>query len=248
MHYPYTGTVRTNKGGRYELKTKIIRLDNAFSTNDIAKDLKKEGEDVFVVAKRQSGGRGTKGRSFSSKEGGLYFSRLIFPKNLPAKNAFTLMQGAAASVCQTLISLGLAPVIKWPNDIYVNGKKICGILIENSLSGDRIHASIIGVGLNVNNELPAELKEIATTVRKETGEIHSLSAVEEKLFSLMETEEIYQSYTSYLGFLGERVMLVFADGTEREAVLLGVDEVGALLVQTATGEEKFFAAEVSLRV
>ena len=230
------------------MKTKIIRLDNAFSTNDIAKDLKKEGEDVFVVATKQSGGRGTKGRSFSSLEGGLYFSRLTFPKNLLAKNAFTLMQGTAAAVCQTLASLGLAPVIKWPNDIYVGGKKICGILIENSLSGERIHASIIGVGLNVNNEMPKELKPIATTVREQTGKIHSLAAVEERLFSLMEAEDAYRSYTDYLGFLGERVRLVFADGGEREAVLIGVDEVGALLVQTETGEEKFFAAEVSLRV
>lgn len=230
------------------MKTKIVRLETVGSTNDYAKDLRKNGENLFVVAKAQSGGRGTKGRSFSSDAGGLYFSKLTFYKTLKAKDAFKIMQGAAAAVCETLSSFGLSPQIKWPNDIYVNGKKICGILIENALSGENISSSIVGVGLNINNALQGELLDIATTVQTETGKTLALSEVEDKLFSLMEDESVYEKYPTYLGFLGQTVRLLFADGTERTGVPTGVDGDGALAVQTEKDVEKFFAAEVSIRL
>lgn len=68
------------------------------------------------------------------------------------------MANASVAVCRTLENYGLTAEIKWPNDVYVQGKKICGILIENVFSGDRISSSVVGIGVNVNNSLPEELK------------------------------------------------------------------------------------------
>ena len=147
----------------------IERFDEIASTNDCLKEKRAEGIDRIAIAKAQPGGRGTKGRSFSSNVGGLYLSALRFYENLSAKDGFKIMAGAAVAVCKTLKNAGVEPCVKWPNDVHVNGKKICGILIENTLSGDKISSSIVGVGINVSNRLPEELKEIATTLNMETG-------------------------------------------------------------------------------
>ena len=225
----------------------IERFEKISSTNDYAKEKRSEGKNLLVFASSQTGGRGTKGRSFSSDIGGLYFTALSFYENFPASQAFTIMQGVAAAVCKTLTHFGLQPKIKWPNDIFVNGKKICGILIENAFSGSEIRSSVVGVGLNICNELPAELTEIATTVSRETGKEICVAKVEEvfldKLFEGTEKGE----YESYLGWLGEEVTLLIGDKKQR-ASLVGVDDAGALVVKTEKGVEKFASAEISVRV
>ena len=139
-----------NERGRVEMKR--IFLEETESTNKYAKAQRGAGENLLVVAERQTGGKGTKGRSFCSKKGGVYLSLLTFYQDFPASNAFQIMQGAAAAVCETLAFFGLSPKIKWPNDVYVGGKKICGILIENALKGRYIGSSVVGIGLNVFNE------------------------------------------------------------------------------------------------
>ena len=150
--------------GRYQMK--IVRFEEISSTNDYVKEQKSLGENLIVIAKRQTGGKGTKGRSFSSNEGGVYLTKLVFYDNFPADKVFLVMARTAVAVCKTLESFSLKPVIKWANDVFVNGRKICGILIENSFSGKNISSSIIGVGLNVNNPLPEELSSIAISMRE----------------------------------------------------------------------------------
>ncbi len=222
------------------------RFDCLPSTNDYAKAKRAEGKNLIVVAKTQSGGRGTKGRSFDSGVGGLYMSKLTFYEDLPSSRAFTIMQNAATAVCETLAALGVRAQIKWPNDILVGGKKICGILIENTFSEGRVHNAVVGIGLNVYNRLPDELKEIAVTAFDCTGKKYSLKKVEKTLLKKLNEEGIGNRYARYLGFVGERVVLHCAD--ERvSAVVLGVDEEGNLLAETVNGEEKFSSAEVTLR-
>ena len=109
------------------------RFDEIDSTNEYAKTKRQEGKDLIVTAKRQIGGRGTKGRSFSSEEGGVYLTKLSFYDNFPAKEAFKIMAQAAVAVCETLQYYGLQPKIKWVNDVYVNDKKICGIFCKQLL-------------------------------------------------------------------------------------------------------------------
>ena len=150
-------------------KAKRLHFDTLPSTQDYAKEKRPDGVDLVVTAVCQTGGKGTKGRSFSSQKGGVYLSKLTFYEDLSVKSAFKIMISGAVAVCETLRFYGLEPLIKWPNDIWVNDKKICGILIENVFSGDRVRSSVVGIGLNVSNSLPADLTEIATTMALAMG-------------------------------------------------------------------------------
>ena len=225
---------------------KRIRLEKIGSTNDYVKEKRMDGEELVVTAKKQTGGRGTKGRSFVSDEGGVYLSTLRFYENFPAKDAFKIMAGAAVAVCETLRFYGLKPQIKWANDVFVKGKKICGILIENTLSGDKISSSVVGVGLNVRNTFDGELVNIATSLCQETGKEISVEEVTERLIQELVKERTIEEYRSYLGFMGERVCLIFGD--ERvPAILLFVDDEGRLHAEV-DGEERVLASgEVSVR-
>lgn len=228
------------------MNEEIIRFEELASTNDYLKTRLQEKKNLIVTAKKQTGGRGTKGRSFSSEPGGLYISFLRFYEDFPAEKAFEIMQKTAVAVCETLVFFGVAPVIKWPNDIYVDGKKICGILIENVFSGKRIASSIVGIGVNVCNALPKELLPMATTLAKARGASVTVEAVEEKLLYFLENAKEEQ-YAKYLGFIGEKVVLTA--GEERFlATVLGVDEKGLLSVSIEGKKQKFSSAEISIKV
>lgn len=224
---------------------KIEYFDQMVSTNLYAKTKRAQGENLFIIAKEQTGGMGTKGRSFSSTLGGIYLSKLSFPIKQLATNTFTIMQGAAAAVCKTLCAFGLTPQIKWPNDIFVNGKKICGILIENSLSGKYVASSIVGIGLNVNNTLPQELTSIATTMSIELKKELVVEDVQELLMQYLCTENIDKAYHQYVGWIGEQVCLLVGNEQLR-ATIKAVDETGRLCVDVQGKEQKFTAAEVSV--
>lgn len=216
------------------------------STNDYVKSKRAEGKNYIVTADCQSGGRGTKGRSFSSNEGGVYLTKLDHYTDFPAKNVFLIMANAAVSVCETLAFYGLKPVIKWANDIHLNGKKICGILIENTFSGANIASTVVGVGLNVFNALPTELDGIATTLERETGKRYSVAEVRERLIENLGKNHGFSKYLEYIGYMGEEAELIFAEKTVT-AKLLCVDETGGLWVEIAGEKRRVSAGEVSLR-
>lgn len=228
-------------------RVKRIVLREVDSTNEYAKSLRASGrnEDVIITAKRQTAGRGTKGRSFSSGEGGVYLTYLRFFEDFEAKRAFEIMASAAVAVCKTLESFGFSPVIKWANDVHVNGKKICGILTENTFCGDKVQSSIVGVGLNVNNLLESELQSIATTMRQEMGGRICLRRVLRRLIENLQGSFSMNEYLSRLGYMGRRVELLFGD--ERvPATLLSVDNEGILTVERDGEEKRFSAAEISV--
>ena len=226
---------------------KRIRLERVSSTNEFAKERRSAGENLIVTAARQTGGRGTKGRSFSSGVGGVYLSKLTFHEDFPAKDAFLLMAGAAAAVCKTLEFYRVKPVIKWVNDIYVNDKKICGILIENVFSGSNIASSVVGIGLNINSQLPEELKGIATTLQKETGKSVPVEEVTERLIEELSRVPNMEDYLSRIGYMGKKATVVLGD--ERiPATLLSVDNEGGLWVEINGKRRRFHAAEVSLKL
>ena len=226
---------------------RIVRFDEITSTNEYAKEMQKYGEDLLIIAKRQTGGKGTKGRSFSSNDGGVYLTKLIFYKDFLAKDAFLVMARAALAVCKTLEDFSLAPQIKWANDVFVENKKICGILIENVFSGNKISSSIVGVGLNVNNELPSELAEIATTMKKVKGEELDFKQVENKLMEYLNEEFSMQEYLKRVGYLNEEVTLKIGENCV-PAIPVCVEEDGGLIVKIGEKEEKVFSGEVSLTV
>ena len=230
----------------------VENFDSLPSTNLYVKELYQEKKNRIVSARCQTAGRGTKGRSFSSNEGGIYISTLTFYTDFPAKKAFEIMQNCAVSVCKTLALYGVEACIKWPNDIHVNGKKICGILIENVFEKGNVASSLVGIGINVYNDLPEELSHIATTVSEVLSKQLDALDVEkmrETLLDVLFEEKPFlgEEYEKYLGYVGSDIFLLV--GEERiPATLLSVTKEGGLVAKTERGEETFYSAEVSLRL
>ena len=142
---------------------------------------------------------------------------------------------------------GLNPVIRWSNDVLVNGKKICGTLIENIVRGGRIIKSIVGIGINVNNTLPPELKHIATTMQAELGKSISVSSVKKTLISKLQKTYDIAVYKRYINWLGKNVVLKTAEG-ETVAEALDIEDDGRLVCNIGGIKKKISSAEVSLRL
>ena len=227
---------------------KILYFDEIASTSEYAKTLIKNKEDCIVTAKRQTGGKGTKGRSFSSNEGGVYLTKLTFYQDFPAKNACLIMAGAAVAVCKTLEEYGLFPTIKWANDVFVQERKICGILVENIFAGSFVSSSLVGIGLNVKNELPEELLEIAISMQKATGKDFSVDEVLKTLVSYLQQPFTMDDYRKRVGYLNRPVLLLEGDKKTRVKAV-GVNEKLELEIEEENGARRLVrAAEVSLRL
>ncbi len=195
---------------------KIVTLKSVSSTEDyIRKILKKQQktrEDVVVIAETQKKGRGTKGRSFSSLKGGVYMSCVHFYSGLPAAKAFEINKNISVAVVKTLLSFGVEAKIKWPNDIYVNGKKICGMLINNSLVGDFVDYTVLGIGINVNNDIPEDLKDIAISLKQVLGRnIDEKSVAATFLYNLQNPEKV-DLYARYSLVLGKKIKVFPQNG------------------------------------
>ena len=133
---------------------RIIRLEETTSTNNylrglVGKEPLPEGS--IVVTEYQTAGRGQVGNTWESEPGkNLMFSIILYPDFLPANRQFLISQIAALSVKETLDAYVDGITVKWPNDIYWRDKKICGMLIENDLTGHSLYCSVIGIGININ--------------------------------------------------------------------------------------------------
>jgi BirA family biotin operon repressor/biotin-[acetyl-CoA-carboxylase] ligase len=169
---------------------KILEFEKLESTQKKAKEIAQIAEPwTVVVAKEQTAGYGRGGNFWHSPRGGLYFSAILPETKIEDLQILTIL--AAFCVAKILKEdFKLEPFIKLPNDVYVNGKKICGILTENIIFGKEVKNSIIGIGLNTNiDQFPEGLKEIATSVKielnkkVENGEILKkiLNEIKEKL-------------------------------------------------------------------
>ena len=229
------------------------------STNAVALSLAAEGAEhgTVVVAEEQTAGRGRLGRSwFSEKSSGIYVSIILRPPLAPAAApVLTLMAGLAAHKAVSATT-GLPVDIRWPNDLLVNGKKVCGILTEMSAELDRLHAVVLGIGINVNHSvMPPELEEIATSLRMEAR--RGISRVQVLTALLRELERHYQlllksgneaitaRWEAASTFAhGKRVRVVTSAG-DAVATTTGVDPSGALKIQHDDGrQESLMAGEV----
>ena len=156
---------------------RIYHFFKVDSTNTVAMHLGEEGEPhgAVVLAEEQTAGRGRAGRSWlSEKSAGIHCTVLLRPSMPPAHAPLlTLVAGLAARDAAAEELDGI-PDIRWPNDLLVGGRKFSGILTEMHAEPDRMHYAVIGIGINVNQtKMPAELEGIATSLRMETGKIHS---------------------------------------------------------------------------
>lgn len=221
---------------------KTLIFDEIDSTNNYAKTLPDGKEDVVIVAKRQTGGRGSKGRSFISETGGIYLSFLRFDA-VKTENAFSIMANAAVAVVKTLAAFGIDGGIKWPNDVFVGGKKICGILIENVFSGDTVHRSVTGIGLNVNNPIAAEIGDIAVSMKEISGKEFPLKDVLATLVYNLTLPTDMEYYAEKSIILGKEITVV-KDGAEYSAVADEILGDGRLKLRSG---EILSAAEVTIK-
>ncbi len=225
---------------------KIEFLDEVDSTNEYIKRYLSSGEDRIVVVKRQTGGKGTKGRSFLSNEGGVYISALNFYRDFPAKDAFLIMAHAAVAVCRTAEAFGLSPEIKWANDVYLFGKKLAGILVENALDGNRVKSSIVGIGLNICNDL-GELNDIAVSISVATGKKISCEKSRELLIQNLQRKDSFDDYLERVRFLG-REITVFQNGETYQARAVKISSDGRLEIVREGEKILLSAAEISLKI
>ena len=220
------------------------------STSDWAKKLAKMGaeEGTVTVAETQTAGRGRLGREWSSPRGGLWFSIVLQPK-MKASEAAKLVFVASLAVAEALHEkYGLRTETKWPNDVLVDDKKICGILAEMNTKNERVNCVTLGIGVNANfladDVLPELVKAHATSIEKEFGKKIRLEILLKSLLEKMET--IYDGYLEagfaplleqwkkYAQFLGRTVAIM--DQEERlNGLAFDVDLDGALILKLEDG-------------
>ena len=227
----------------------VHHFDELASTNDLAKELAAKGapEGTLVVAESQTRGRGRLGRQWESPPGtGLYVSLLLRPELPPTEMPQITLTTAVAVARAVKRVTGVAPGIKWPNDLLLAGKKLGGILTEMETESEQIRHLVVGLGLNVNNPaFPEELAPLATSLVLATGRRHSRLEILQAW--LEEFEELYERFLAreFAGILDEWRSLTVTLGrrvTVRQGpvticgLALEVAPDGALLVETAAGE------------
>ena len=218
----------------------IERHESVPSTQEYIKKFIKNREDAIVYADMQTAGMGTKGRSFISEKGGLYVSKLTFYKNLRAENSWSIMVDTAVAVVKTLMAFNINAQIKWPNDIWVNNKKICGILTQNGIVGEFVDYSIVGIGINVNNDIANDIKEIATSVKKILGKEVDLQSFFLSLTLNLSSGTTIEQYKSFSLVLGKKIT-VSRNGQIFESVVQDILPNGALQLDNG---ERLYAGEI----
>ena len=151
----------------------VLYFDTIDSTNTKAQELAEKGypSGTLVVADKQESGKGRRGRSWVSPSGTGIFMTLMIKPDINPNNASMLTLVAALAVAKAITSVtGEEAMIKWPNDIVVNGKKVCGILTEMNAQFDYINHIVVGIGINVHNEsFPEEISQMASSLMIEAG-------------------------------------------------------------------------------
>src|SRR5262245_38885186 len=227
----------------------IICVESVSSTNDMARDMAISGaaEGLCVIAREQTSGRGRQGRSWSSPSGeGLYLSVVLRPEVKAAESALITLSAAIAVAESLRLDFNVLGDIKWPNDVLVKGRKICGILVEAAIEGDRLQYAIMGIGVNVGQRsFPEEVGDRATSVLLETGNMLRPDDFAEALIPRLE-----QWYAAALS-QPDRVIMrweelsptsrgcsvrVESADTVVEGVTRGLTTAGALMLELANGE------------
>ena len=252
---------------RLHLQTKTFGqhlhfVESIDSTQKLAKELANNDaeEGTLVVADEQTSGRGRLARQWSSPKGKGVWMSLVVKPNIPLIQAPQLTLLTAVAVAQAIEEVIEAkPQIKWPNDILLDGKKVTGILTEMQAESDRIHSIIIGIGINVNqseNDFLDELREIATSLCIQTGQVQSREQVLNAV--LTKLERLYEVYCSE-GFTPIKVLwesyaisvgkIITATTPQQKIVgeALGITDQGVLLMRDAQNViHSIYSADIEL--
>lgn len=239
-----------------------VYLETVDSTNTYAKRLAEEGAPAgtLVVAEEQTGGKGRRGRGWTASKKTNIMMTLLLRPGIQPEHASRLTLLMALAVAEGIRKVtGLPAGIKWPNDVVVHGKKVCGILTEMSTEIDYINHVVIGAGINVNQEyFPEELGKMAGSLCVELGKkicraelaAEILGRLETLYEVFLQTEDLsalYQRYNEYCVNCGHEIR-VLEPGNEYEGFANGINELGELIVHKADGSVvRVYAGEVSVR-
>jgi len=242
------------------LKTAVIGkhiqyLPSVPSTNDFLKHLAKQGEaeGTIIIAEEQTNARGRKNRYWSSPKEGLWFSILLRPRIPPQKAMLVTMIASIALTQAIHRGIGIKPQIKWPNDLLIQGKKVCGILTELSAEMDQIEYMIIGIGLNVNNTIPKALQSSSTSLKqsahRHVSRVMLMQAIciafdewYEQLNKGFE-DRIRSKWLSFSQIKGKTVE-IDREHTTIKGMVKGIDPQGALIIESEKGIQHILTGDV----
>jgi BirA family biotin operon repressor/biotin-[acetyl-CoA-carboxylase] ligase len=229
----------------WEKEHNIHYFEEVDSTMDVARELARKQCPHFtvVIAGRQKKGRGRLKRIWLSSEGGLYFTIVVRP-NIPPVLSSRVNFAASMTLAQTLRNMfNINAMVKWPNDVLVDGKKISGILSEMEAEIDRVSFISIGIGINVNND-PTPYEPMATSLKKILGkEIPRIEVLKAFLNDFEHTlndtdlDNVVSDWKKYAGTLDRHVRIVTAHEVY-EGLAVDVDDNGALILKLADGSMK----------
>jgi len=249
------------------LKTKrvgkrIEYYESIDSTNAVAKDLALKGtpDGTVVVAEHQTKGKGRLKRSWLSLPGENILFSVIFYPQISTDLVFRLtMLASIAAVKAVKRICKVDAKIKWPNDLYINGKKVCGVLTEFSADFDSVHYIVVGIGLNVNFKTSknSEIENIATSLMEECGEkisrLSVFTALLEELDLLYKSfvktggEELEKEWNKYSMVVGRKIKII-SGKDEKLGVAKGINKYGHLILLNENGQdEEIVCGDLSLR-
>ncbi len=238
------------------LGKKVEILPHCHSTNEVAVEMlvhEKLPEGTIIITEDQTKGKGQRGNQWESEPGkNLTFSLVLYPKSLSIKDQFYLNMITSLGICSALrnfLSSGIK--VKWPNDVYVNNRKICGILVENALKGSTIEQTVIGIGLNVNQT--EFIVEKATSMADLTLMNYDLNEVFDKVVQSIEKyylqlkhselKSIRQDYLDNLYWMNE--LHVFDSNGVFSGQIVDIDENGKLVVESNNERAAYDIREIS---
>ncbi len=227
---------------------KIIFLTEVESTNNYANQLvlsKAAEHGTVVLAQHQKKGKGQQGNSWESEAGkNLLASIILFPDFLSAGKQFYLSKIASLAIVDFLIAETKGVSIKWPNDIYIGDKKVAGILIENAIKGQNLFSSIIGIGLNLNQELFVSDAPNPVSLKQVSAKDYDIEMITETIIENIRTwyrklqiggfDEIDKSYFKLL-FRANHWAVFMKHGISFEARIAGIGDFGQLLLEERNG-------------
>lgn len=233
-----------------------VYVNIASSTNTEAKKIYNDKKSQFLyVAPTQTQGRGRVQRSFVSNEGGIYMTLCYIPQNLKVTDSLKIVLLTGLAVAKVLNKYVENVSIKWPNDVFVNNKKICGILLESVISECVTQALFLGIGVNVFNEIPENLQDVATTLKlegvKSVLREDLIIQIISLLFDMLKTyqncgfEPFLQEYTQLSRTINHDVV-VNANGVKKYGFAVGLSEEGYLLLKNDGKTEKIILGDIEV--
>ncbi len=240
----------------------VLYFDTIDSTNTKAQELAEKGypSGTLVVADKQESGKGRRGRSWVSPSGTGIFMTLMIKPDINPNNASMLTLVAALAVAKAITSVtGEEALIKWPNDIVVNSKKVCGILTEMNAQFDYINHIVVGIGINVHNEsFPEEISQMASSLMIEAGgkRFHraqiiaeTMSYFEQYYDTFLKTQDLSALVREYDELLVNRnkAVRVLDPKEPFDGKAMGITPKGELIVDTWESRKLVSSGEVSVR-